>query len=125
MTNLSQSLALPLSTETMADTVTEKRAAELRAKISYANVRYYAHDEPELSDAAYDSLMKELRELEETYPDLITEDSPTQRVGVAATSLDFAPYRHRVPMLSLDNAFGEQDLRDWEERNRRTPRCGG
>ena len=106
-----------------SDPATQARAAELRAGINRANVMYYAHDEPELSDAAYDALMQELRLLEEQHPDLVIEDSPTQRVGTEMIT-EFASSRHRVPMLSLDNAFGEQDLRDWEDRNRRTLGAG-
>ncbi len=115
--------SLPLSPPLPADEPAHLRAAELRKQIQQANFLYYAQDAPELSDAAYDALMKELRLLEETYPDLVTEDSPTQRVGSEVVT-EFTPYRHRVSMLSLDNAFGEQDLRDWEDRNRRTLGAG-
>lgn len=94
------------------------RAEDLRARIEHANYLYYALDAPEISDAAYDGLMRELRHLEETYPELLTADSPTQRVGVEMVTT-FAPFPHRQPMLSLDNAFGADELREWEERNRR------
>ena len=96
----------------------QQRAEELRQQIRRANYLYYAQDEPEISDAAYDSLMKELRALEEQYPELLSADSPTQRVGTDAVTT-FTPYPHRVPMLSLDNAFGAEDLRAWEEKLRR------
>jgi DNA ligase (NAD+) len=95
-----------------------ERAEELAAQIRHHNYLYYAQDAPEISDAAYDALMQELRQLEETYPELVSPDSPTQRVGAEAVTT-FTPYRHRQPMLSLDNAFGAEPLRAWEERNRR------
>lgn len=94
------------------------RAEELRAQINHANYLYHALDQPEISDAAYDALLRELRQLEETYPELVTADSPTQRVGSDVTTT-FAPLRHRVPMLSLDNAFSTDDLRAWEDKIRR------
>ncbi len=110
---------LPLTTEVArAGAQEQQRAEELRQQIRRANYLYYAQDAPELSDAAYDALMRELRELEETYPELLTADSPTQRVGTDAVTT-FTPYPHRVPMLSLDNAFGADDLRAWEEKLRR------
>lgn len=95
-----------------------ERAEQLTAQIRRANYLYYAQDAPEISDAAYDALMAELRQLEETYPELVSADSPTQRVGTDAVTT-FQPFRHRVPMLSLDNAFGADDLRAWEEKIRR------
>ena len=99
------------------------RADALRAQINHANYLYYAQDAPELSDAAYDALMRELRQLEETYPELVSADSPTQRVGTDVTDT-FQPLRHRVPMLSLDNAFSMEDLRAWEDKIRRTLGAG-
>lgn len=101
----------------------QQRAEELRQQIRRANYLYYAQDAPEISDAAYDALMKELRELEEKYPDLLSADSPTQRVGTDAVTT-FTPYPHRIPMLSLDNAFGTDDLRAWEEKLRRAIGAG-
>lgn len=90
----------------------ERRAAELRQAIGEANYRYYVLDDPSLSDAEYDALMRELRALEQARPDLLTPDSPTQRVsGQAATQ--FAKVRHPQPMLSLDNAMDEAELREW------------
>jgi DNA ligase (NAD+) len=94
------------------------RAAELRQVISYHNERYNVLDSPEIPDAEYDLLVRELRELEAAYPALVTPDSPTQTVGAAPLGL-FRPVRHRVPMMSLDNAFEESDLRAWAERLRR------
>jgi DNA ligase (NAD+) len=96
----------------------QDRSDELRSQIARANYLYYSQDAPEISDAAYDALQRELRSLEEMYPELITPDSPTQTVGAEAVTT-FQPLRHRLPMLSLDNAFGEDELRAWEEKNRR------
>jgi DNA ligase (NAD+) len=94
------------------------RATELRQLIEYHNERYHVLDAPELPDAEYDLLVRELRELEATYPSLVSADSPTQTVGAAPSGL-FQPVRHRRPMMSLDNAFAEAELRAWAERLRR------
>ncbi len=94
-----------------------RRVETLRREIEYHNYRYYVLDEPVISDAEYDALMAELRELEAAYPELITPDSPTQRIG-APPSEAFAPIRHEVPMLSLDNAFTEADVLDFDRRVR-------
>lgn len=91
-----------------------RRAAELRAAIEEANYRYYVLDAPTLSDAEYDALMRELHALEAAHPELITPDSPTQRVGGEASGL-FAKVRHPQPMLSLGNAMNEAELREWRE----------
>ncbi len=96
----------------------EARVAELRRLIAHHDHRYYVLDSPEISDAEYDALVRELRELEAKHPELITPDSPTQRVG-APPAGKFAKVRHSVPMLSLANAFDEQDVRDFVERIRR------
>jgi DNA ligase (NAD+) len=77
--------------------------------------RYHVLDDPEVSDAEYDELIRELRALEDEFPELITPDSPTQRVGAAPAEL-FRPVSHRAPMLSLDNAFSEEELRAWGGR---------
>lgn len=91
------------------------RVEQLRQAIQYHNYRYYVLDDPEISDAAYDSLFNELEELEEQFPALRTPDSPTQRVG--APPLDrFEKVEHRVPMLSLGNAFEEEEVHAWYER---------
>ena len=100
-----------------------ERAEELRGQINHANYLYHALDAPEISDAAYDALMRELRQLEETYPELVVADSPTQRVGAEVVDT-FPPLRHRVPMLSLDNAFSLDDLRGWEDKIRRALGAG-
>ena len=94
------------------------RAAELRRILERANHAYYIVDKPELSDAEYDRLFRELQALEEKHPELRTPDSPTLRVGGEPASA-FGKHRHLVPMLSLANAFTEAELQEWEERNAR------
>jgi DNA ligase (NAD+) len=100
----------------MADQETERRAAALRSEIAEHNRRYHELDDPVISDAEYDELVRELRGLEEEFPELITPASPTQQVGSAALTTVFAPVVHAVPMMSLDNAFDEGELRAWVER---------
>ncbi len=92
-----------------------RRVEELRKEIHYHNYRYYVLDSPVISDAEYDALMAELRRLEEQYPELITPDSPTQRVG-APPAPEFVQVRHPAPILSLENAFGPDEARAWLER---------
>ncbi len=94
----------------------QRRVEELRRLVNYHNYRYHVLDDPEVSDGEYDALMQELRALEEAHPELLSPDSPTQRVG-AAPSEKFGQVVHDVPMLSLSNAFSEGDLRAWYERN--------
>ena len=94
------------------------RAAELRRLIERANRAYYVLDKPEISDAEYDRVFRELQELEAKHPELQTPDSPTHRVG-AAPAASFKKHRHLVPMLSLANAFNAAELAEWEERNAR------
>src|SRR6185437_14146176 len=94
------------------------RAAQLRARIAHHNRQYYELDRPDVSDADYDALMGELRTLEREHPELITADSPTQRVG-GAPSGKFAKVRHAVPMLSLANAFSGEDVGGFLDRVRR------
>jgi DNA ligase (NAD+) len=91
------------------------RAAELRAQLAQHDYRYYVLDDPEVPDAEYDRLMRELRALEAADPTLITPDSPTQRVSGTPSSA-FGEVVHRVPMLSLDNAFTEEDLTAFDRR---------
>ncbi len=91
------------------------RVEELREQANFHSYRYHVLDEPEVSDAEYDDLMKELRALEERFPELVTPDSPTQRVGATPADL-FAPVQHRTPMLSLDNAFSREELQAWATR---------
>ncbi|HEU4654188.1 MAG TPA: NAD-dependent DNA ligase LigA [Steroidobacteraceae bacterium] len=93
------------------------RVQELRSQIEHHNYRYYVLDDPEVSDAQYDKLMNELKSLEQQYPDLITPDSPTQRVGAAPVS-ELDEVVHTTPMLSLDNAFTEEDLIAFDRRVR-------
>lgn len=101
------------STETVA-----QRAAELRKQLEYHGHRYYVLDDPDISDADYDELINELRAIEAEHPELLTPDSPTQRVG--GKPLDkFAPVKHLQPMLSLANARNAEELRAWEARMRR------
>jgi DNA ligase (NAD+) len=91
------------------------RVEELRDLINHHDYRYYVLDDPEVSDVEYDELMRELRALEEEFPEFVTPDSPTQRVSGAPTVL-FAPAEHRRPMLSLDNAFSWEELNAWGKR---------
>jgi DNA ligase (NAD+) len=95
-----------------------ERADSLRQQLERANHAYYVLDAPEISDAEYDRLFRELQALEAAHPDLRTPDSPTQRVGAAVASA-LAKYTHRRPMLSLANAFTPEELAAWEERNAR------
>lgn len=94
------------------------RAAELREQIEHHAYRYYVLDAPEISDTEYDHLFRELQDLETAHPELRTADSPTLRVGAPPVA-GFPPHRHLVPMLSLDNAFGEEELRAFDERVRK------
>lgn len=96
-------------------TVVEKRILELRAELDQHNYRYYVLDEPSIPDAEYDRLFHELKALETANPELVTVDSPTQRVGGAALAA-FTQVRHEVPMLSLGNAFEENDMREFDRR---------
>jgi DNA ligase (NAD+) len=95
-----------------------ERAASLRQQIERANYAYYVLDAPEISDAEYDRLFRELQALEAAHPDILVPDSPTQRVGAPVASA-LAKYTHRRPMLSLANAFSDEELVAWEERNAR------
>ena len=91
------------------------RIAELRQELNHHNHRYYVLDDPTVPDAEYDRLMVELRGLEELHPNLMTPDSPTQRVG-AAPAEGFSQVQHRLPMLSLANAFNQEELEAWYRR---------
>lgn len=95
-----------------------ERIENLREQLSYHNYRYYILDQPVISDAEYDRLMQELSGLEEQFPDLITPDSPTQRIG-AKPAAAFQSYTHRQPMLSLSNAFGDEELLAFDRRIKR------
>ncbi len=95
-----------------------KRIAELRKTIEYHNQRYYQQDAPEISDAEYDRLMRELQELENRYPEAYSASSPTQRVG-AAPLAKFASFNHPSPMFSLANAFSSEEIIDFDNRTKR------
>jgi len=97
------------------DNDVKKRIEELREQIHYHNYRYYVLDDPEISDAEYDRLMRELIALEKEHPELITPDSPTQRVGAPPLEA-FETVEHTLPMLSLDNALDETEMRDFDQR---------
>jgi DNA ligase (NAD+) len=92
-----------------------KRAEDLRAEIRRHEHLYYVENKPEITDEAYDRLERELRELEAAHPELVTADSPTQRVGEKPSD-QFPTFTHRVAMLSLDNTYGEEELREFEAR---------
>ncbi len=97
----------------------EKRVEELRRKIRHHDYLYFVLDAPEVTDAEYDALFRDLRDLEESHPDLVTPDSPTQRLaGLPQT--EFGTLRHSVPMLSLDNAFREEEVREFDARVKRS-----
>ena len=93
----------------------ERRAATLRAALHHHNHRYHVLDDPEISDAEFDALLRELKAIEEAHPELRTADSPTQRVG-GQVQERFAKVRHPAPMLSLGNVFDEAELRGWNDR---------
>ena len=93
----------------------EKKIEALREKIRHHEYLYYVLDEPEISDAEFDKLMQQLKDLEAEHPALITPDSPTQRVGGKPRE-GFVKAPHSSPMLSLDNTYNEDELRDWERR---------
>ena len=103
------------SVRAVTDVEPAERVEQLRAIIRHHNDRYYLDDAPEVPDADYDALVRELQQLEEQFPELITADSPTQVVSGAA-SATFAPVVHRVPMMSLDNAFSADELLAWGGR---------
>jgi DNA ligase (NAD+) len=97
------------------ETSPEKRIKELRLKISEADYRYYVLDSPDIDDFTYDKMMKELTELEEKHPLLITKDSPTQRVSGEPTK-KFSVVTHSIPMLSLTNTYSKEELTDFDKR---------
>ena len=107
-----------MADSTRLDDETAARAAALREELREHNDRYFLLDDPVISDAEYDALLRELIDLEAEHPSLVTPDSPTQRPG-GAPSATFAPVTHVVPMLSLDNAFSADEVRAWDTRIRR------
>jgi DNA ligase (NAD+) len=92
-----------------------QEVARLRAEVDHHNQRYHQLDDPEISDAEYDALVRRLRALEEAHPELVTDESPTRQVGAAPSAL-FSPVEHLVPMMSLDNAFNFEELQAWGDR---------
>src|SRR6059058_5960707 len=101
----------------MSATQVEARAAELREQLRHHGYRYYVLDDPEIGDAEYDALLDELRAIEAQHPELVTPDSPTQRIGGEPVS-DLVKVTHPEPMLSLANARSEEELRAWIQRMR-------
>ena len=95
----------------------QQRAEKLRSELNTYNYQYYVLDNPEIPDSEYDRLLRELQDLETSYPTLITSDSPTQRVGAQPLEL-FSEVEHEVPMLSLGNAFSDQEVVDFDRRAR-------
>ncbi|MEQ1872919.1 MAG: NAD-dependent DNA ligase LigA [Ilumatobacteraceae bacterium] len=93
-----------------------KRIKELRLQIAHHNERYYADDAPEIADAEYDALVREVAELEKAHPDLVENSSPTQMVGAGALNMAFTSVTHRQPMASLDNAMDDSELAAWGDR---------
>ncbi|MCX7779055.1 MAG: NAD-dependent DNA ligase LigA [Patescibacteria group bacterium] len=93
----------------------KKRIEKLKKEIQHHDYLYYVLDQPEISDAAYDSLKRELLELEKQFPDLVTPDSPSQRVGGQPLE-KFEKFKHKIPMLSLQDAMDKKELEDWEKR---------
>ncbi|RMG20517.1 MAG: NAD-dependent DNA ligase LigA [Deltaproteobacteria bacterium] len=102
----------------MASRSIEKRIEALREAIREADYHYYVEDNPQITDAEYDRLFRELQELEAAHPELVTPDSPTQRVG-GAPSEKFEKYRHRLPMLSLSDVFEPEEVRAFDQRIKR------
>src|SRR5581483_6528665 len=96
----------------------DQQIADLRARIRHHEERYYVYDDPEISDVEFDALMDELKQLERDHPELITPDSPTQRVSGRPIE-GFETVRHATPMLSLDNAYNEEEAREFDARLKR------
>ncbi len=96
---------------------TQETLDQLKQSLHYHSVRYYVEDSPEIPDAEYDRMMRELLEIEEQHPELVTLDSPSQRVGGAPLD-GFEPVTHEIPMLSLDNAFDDSELESFQKRMR-------
>ena len=92
-----------------------RKARRLREAIAHHDRKYYVEDAPEISDAEYDALVDELKAIEKAHPELVTPDSPTQRVGDQPTKV-FPPFRHAVPMLSLDNTYSKEELIEFNDR---------
>src|SRR5437764_2484677 len=93
----------------------DKDIEKLREQLLHHDYRYYVLAQPEISDTEYDRLYKQLLSLEKQFPDLITPDSPTQRVGGQMVG-GFQSVRHRTPMMSLDNTYNENEVLEWDDR---------
>ena len=107
----------------MADDLSiDEELEQLRDQLHRHNYLYHTQDNPEITDYEYDQLFHRLKTIEAEHPELITPDSPTQRVGATPLS-EFSQVTHELPMLSLDNAFGPEDMADFDRRVRPT-RCG-
>ena len=102
----------------MAGDAIRQRVKQLREAIEYHNYRYYILDDPEISDAEYDRMMRQLEKLEAAYPDLRDPNSPTQRVGAPPLE-EFETVTHTIPMLSLANGQNEVEVREFDQRVRR------
>src|SRR5690349_17857123 len=96
----------------------QERAQELRRQLNHHNYLYFVENKPEISDPEFDRLFRELEELEKAHPELLTPDSPTQRVGGAVLP-EFAEVTHRVPMLSIGKAMKDDELFDFDKRVRK------
>ncbi len=114
--DLSMSVSSLFGDSVPSDIATE--VEDLRRRINRANFLYYVKNQPDISDAEYDRLLRRLQELESQYPQVLTPDSPTQRVGTAPQD-EFGVFDHRTPMLSLANAFSEDELRAFDGRCKR------
>ncbi len=108
--------SVDLPTADSAQIGARSRVEELREQVRHHNRRYFIDDAPEISDADYDALFRELRGLEARFPELAAADSPTQQVGATIEETTFAVVEHPLPMLSLGNAFNADELREWQER---------
>src|SRR5216110_2823752 len=101
----------------------DERLRQLRESIRHHEERYYIHNAPEISDEEFDRLLHQLEALEAEFPDLLTADSPTQRVAGRPVE-GFETVEHLLPMLSLDNSYNEEELQDFDERVRKAARLG-
>src|SRR3954469_20362416 len=97
----------------------EKQLRDLREQIHHHNHLYYIEARPEISDRAFDKLLQELIDLEKQHPELVTPDSPTQRVG-GEVQTELKPVMHAVPMMSIDNTYSEEEVRAFDERVRKS-----
>src|SRR5579862_4574184 len=113
----------PRAARTTMAATPEERLRKLRDKIRHHEERYYIHNDPEISDEEFDRLLHQLEKLEADFPDLVTPDSPTQRVAGRPVE-GFATVDHMAPMLSLDNAYNEDELRAFDERLRKAGDLG-